>query len=358
MSPARSVLIVTFDRLPASILGCYGNEWIETQHIDRMAARGLVADQCWAAHIVPATAQELFCAASCVSALKDRGVFTHLFQESGSQVDFSAARFDTVNTLTGESGAEARPDRIPLAEIVRVAKHAWKDRSDRQFLWLHACGLSIPAAPPRGFAELYHDEFEDRGFRLETLSEAERPRHPAIAAGMASLLDHWVGEALSSIDPADSNNSLLTVVTAAQGANWQPLPNSFGPGDELRSQAAHVPLIIGAPEAVIEAGQRTASLLTTQDIGPLIEWWFQSTGESPPSLNDFLRDLSSRHGGRIVTSGTDGAKRVTTCEWAAIFPSVRNDAESKPVLFRKPEDYWEVNDVAALEPLVVEELRP
>ena len=43
-----NALVVTFDQLPASILGCYGNEWIETPHCDRLAASGLVSDHCWA----------------------------------------------------------------------------------------------------------------------------------------------------------------------------------------------------------------------------------------------------------------------------------------------------------------------
>ena len=55
---SRRALVVTFDQLPAAILGCYGNEWIETPHLDRLAAAGITADQCWATRLGRQTAEQ------------------------------------------------------------------------------------------------------------------------------------------------------------------------------------------------------------------------------------------------------------------------------------------------------------
>ena len=38
-------VVLTFDRLPAHLLGCYGNEWTETPGFDRLASLGSVFDQ-------------------------------------------------------------------------------------------------------------------------------------------------------------------------------------------------------------------------------------------------------------------------------------------------------------------------
>jgi len=42
------VLVIAVDRLPISLPGCYGNEWIDTPHLDWIAAEGMTLDQCLA----------------------------------------------------------------------------------------------------------------------------------------------------------------------------------------------------------------------------------------------------------------------------------------------------------------------
>src|SRR5437867_5016313 len=39
------VLVLILDRLPLGFLGCYGNDWIDTPGLDRLAAEGVVFDR-------------------------------------------------------------------------------------------------------------------------------------------------------------------------------------------------------------------------------------------------------------------------------------------------------------------------
>ena len=39
------LIVLTFDRLPARLLACYGNEWMETPAFDQLAARSTVFEQ-------------------------------------------------------------------------------------------------------------------------------------------------------------------------------------------------------------------------------------------------------------------------------------------------------------------------
>jgi len=48
-----NALVVTFDRLPLRMLGCYGNDWIATPHFDRLAVESVVFD----AHFADTTEQ-------------------------------------------------------------------------------------------------------------------------------------------------------------------------------------------------------------------------------------------------------------------------------------------------------------
>lgn len=351
----RCALVITLDRFPASILGCYGNEWIETPHVDRFAARGQVADNCWTPRIGPATADDVFSAANCVTPVKSESVRTLLFQEADAQVDFSSLKFSHRETVRGELGPTAKPDRIPLAALARRVQTAWAaERSAGRscLMWIHGAGLSIPAFPPAGFADLYQDEFEDREVKFDTMSEEERFHHPSTTAGMASLLDHWIGQAVAATQGDTATTPTLIVFTAAQGIGWHPLPNSFGPLDELRSQAAHVPWIVHAVREDREspcAGLRTDRLCSPRQLGPLLDGWFRSA------------DVAVEASDKITTTSPSGAMRITALDWAAIFPrcampTALSGHGTRPLLFSKPEDFWEVNNLAEVAPEIVEGL--
>lgn len=360
---SRRALVVTFDQLPAAILGCYGNEWIETPHLDRLAAAGITADQCWATRLGRQTAEQAFADGTGFLTNRQSGGSSVLFQEVGSQIDFSAVGFDRVESLSGDATASAKPDRIPLAVLVRAALPSaatllgGEGGFETGLLWLHARGLTLPATPPAGFAELYQDEFEDRGIQFEQLSDGERQSHPTVAAGMMSLFDHWLGELFQQL-VATAALPTLVIVTAAQGTPWQPLPNSFGPLDELRGQAVQTPLIVQAihdDRFAVIAGLRSQELLTPADIGPLLEWWFRSDPTSPGDWSAWVTERSQHHHGRILTRSAGGAWRISSAEWGAIFPEASEESP-KPALFHKPEDAWEVNNVAESFPDVVETL--
>jgi len=345
---SRSALVITFDRFPASILGCYGNEWIETPHLDRLAAGGIVGESCWAAAVGPTTAERAFAFGS-GGFQPPRDIRTRLIYEADSQIDFTAAGFDQITQVSGELGTDAKPDRIPFAAIVRQAKTDWQAGSP--LLWLQARGLSIPAEPPAGFADLYQDEFEDRSLNFAELSAAEQAGHPLVTAGMVSLLDHWLGELLTNL-PVEQPT--LIVVTAAQGAIWQPLPNSFGELDTLRSQAAHVPWLMqfrGCEPNAAHQGQRLTGIMSTRDLGPLLSAWFAGEEE----VTNYRAALST---GSAMTLSATGPVRITTERWSAIFPGTGAALTSAPaVLFARPEDAWEVNNQAIVMFDVLDELR-
>lgn len=332
---SRRALVITFDRYPASILGCYGNEWIETPHLDHLAANGVVADACFAAEVGNQPTRSVSEGAVTKSPCLRSGLVKQSIAIVENGATFDTADLDQRFEIDGERGPDAKPDRIPLAEMVRRAKLVWTENRP-QVLWLHVRGLSIPAEPPSGFAELYADEFEDRTVDFTALSDAEKAVHPLVTAGMASLLDHWLGElfALVAAEP-----DTLIAVTAAQGSNWQPLPNSFGELDSLRSQAVHVPWIVF--HAGI-AARRIAAPMSTRQFVPLLTAWFENSPELLGSNTE-----------PVITRGPQ-ATRITTRDWAAIFP---DDPHAPPVLFAKPEDAWEVNNLAGVSPGVVDELR-
>src|SRR5258708_19261797 len=53
---ARRAVVVSFDRLHAGFIGCCGNDWIETPHLDRLATEAVVFDQHFCENVDPAAA--------------------------------------------------------------------------------------------------------------------------------------------------------------------------------------------------------------------------------------------------------------------------------------------------------------
>ncbi|MFN0198485.1 MAG: hypothetical protein ACKVT0_17200, partial [Planctomycetaceae bacterium] len=48
-----NVIVVSFDVLPLNLLGCYGNEWVLTPHIDTLAWQGITFDQHFGTDLLP-----------------------------------------------------------------------------------------------------------------------------------------------------------------------------------------------------------------------------------------------------------------------------------------------------------------
>lgn len=184
-------IVLTFDRLPAHLLGCYGNEWMETPGFDRLASLGSVFDHHFAEVPGPVgpdhswwTGQfEYFASSSRDSAQRDGDNSNWLKQLAGQGVKCRLLAENTEGLPTdlfysseavgGVTGLNARHDDVPIARLVQrgieILHNGGTDSpsSDRaddstpELLWLHSTGVPSPWLPPRLFAELYLDELEE-----------------------------------------------------------------------------------------------------------------------------------------------------------------------------------------------------
>lgn len=183
-------VVLTFDRMPAHLLGCYGNEWTETPGFDRLAARASVFDQHFAELPGPVgpdhswwTGQFEFFAESGAEKLNDgeespnwirslaaQGVRCRLVAEDSEGLPTEL--FNSSETVSGADGLNAEHDNVPIARLVQrgiellggddaADASAATNESSPELLWLHSRGVPSPWLPPRLFAELYLDELEE-----------------------------------------------------------------------------------------------------------------------------------------------------------------------------------------------------
>jgi arylsulfatase A-like enzyme len=177
------VIVVTLDRLPARLLACYGNEWVETPGFDQLAARSTVCDQHFAELPGPAgpshpwwTGQlEFFTSGddassagaegATVSALVEAGVNCRLLTERIEGLPLDA--FSSWERVEAATGLDVDHSETPIARLVQRALEVagefdgQADESSNELLWLHSAGVPSPWLPPRFFAELYLNELEE-----------------------------------------------------------------------------------------------------------------------------------------------------------------------------------------------------
>ena len=382
-------VIVSFDSLATNSLGCYGNQWIETPNWDQLAATGAVFDRYFVDTLGPLAGMawstgnhSLLPAGSppiCIGSLLRAGhVETQLIAAGELQGWQRSFVFDDVKLVPGIEGVGAKPDEIPFAQAVKATVLTRKESppsTSSRLLWVHAPG---PGIPPEGFEALYFEDFEERGQDLSDLSDEDRSRHPAVYAGSVSLLDHWLGELLAQIDSEVVDEPLLVIVMAATGYCWQQikqskLNSSLSQSLTLGDQLTRIPLVIKVsrderfPNV---ASLRSDRLVQTCDLAPTLLDWFKlgpsSADEPQYTGRSWLRELTEDFPARSMVWYGDGlqSKAMRTTDWLCIHTNSIDSqidlSQQRPAnqsaLFIKPEDIWDVNDIASQQPEVVVEL--
>ncbi|QDT25842.1 Sulfatase [Gimesia panareensis] len=205
----KKAFVVSFEQLPAFLLGCYGHQWIETPNFDRLASMSVVFDQhfandlttrknsfpWWTGQTIPGTGGSDANESACfVSRLKTRNVKTTLLLETeaatGRTADMRAqepffAAFDQVETVTGKNGFEVSEVETPFARLMQTTLEQlpdWMAQPEDQLVWIRSEGVPQTPLVPEFYATLYLDEVLDQGDEAEpeeTLTD-ELPVEPVL----------------------------------------------------------------------------------------------------------------------------------------------------------------------------------
>ncbi len=226
----KKALVISFEQLPACMLGCYGHQWIETPNFNRLAASSVLFDQhyandlCsdqnsfpwWTGQSVPHVFETPSdCDISLISHLKKRGLKTNLLLESDRQTGRTAAlraqeryltQFDQVETTTGLNGFKVDEAQTPVAQLMKTAIERlpdWMQNAEDQLIWISSEG--VPAVPlaPEFFSTLYLDEVLDEGDIDENVADETEP---------PGELDEFT-ELSSSDDGTDDWQELMVAVS-------------------------------------------------------------------------------------------------------------------------------------------------
>lgn len=373
----RHAIVLCFDRLHLGYLGCYGNDWVETPQFDRLAVKSVVFDAHFGENFDPAAAghawwtgryqfpldddQQRACR-MLPDVLRDQGISTKLLIETGGEIETRVAPpFDDVLTVAGEDGMEIDEHDTPFAQLISRAVELLESTpvdAKSSLVWLKSRGVPNPWIPPKGFSDLYFDEFNLNEPRTDEHAEVQYAR--ALYAAYVTVLDRWLGKLLTTLDQSPVLQDTLLIVTATAGEQI----GEHGPlgvnEPVLLEELIHTPLLIRVPTEP-QAGSRRAALVQTVDIAlTLLDWFGIAPGTLTSegfSLLPLIRGEcdSIRDAARMGIGSHQIALRTANFYYTRTGKPSAGSGEFGH-LFEKPHDRWDMVDVGRMQPHIVEEL--
>jgi hypothetical protein len=369
---AGGLLIVTVDRLPAWMLSSYGATWVSTPACDRLAAAGITLDRLIATSVDPRTTlADLTAHGRLWNAAAAAGWPAVLVTDDPALPE----RPTGVEIVEVHAAPASRPADEPAAtHLARLFGRAQEvvSAGGRRLVWCHAGSLGVAWDAPLSYREAYADPDDPplpAGGDVPNFS-VTRDTDPDIVmgyrqafAGQLTLFDACLGglvDAVRAVRP--------TWTIAVIGLRGMPLglhgqvgcTTPADTGGKPYGEWVHLPAILVAADGRM-AGQRSADLVTPADVGAtlidLAGLAAVSSATTPGDARSLVGLFTEwRHAARdrvIVRAGDSTA--IVTRGWHLVAePSA--DGTTVPRLFAKPDDFFELSDVADRCPAVAEEL--
>jgi arylsulfatase A-like enzyme len=347
-----NVVVIVSDTLRRDHLGAYGNEWIRTPALDRLAARSVVFENHLAGSFptMPARADLLTGRLSLTfmswaplpatlptlpQQLSDAGyltmgiVDTPFYVRNGFGYDRG---FQDFLWLRGQGDAKRMEERLDARSTWRhesdrwvartvTAAEEWLERHYEEtfFLLVDVWDPHEPWNPPEYYTRLYAPDYDGRetetcydNWREAGLTEDDVRLSHATYAGEVTMVDRWLGRLVDKLDVLGIADDTVLVFLSDHGyyfgehgylgkSVWDPDlgTQSWSP---LYREIVQVPLLIGLPGA---APRRTGALTTLVDVPATV---LDLAGIEAPaeaagrSLAPLLRGETDDHRELVVSS--------------------------------------------------------
>lgn len=364
--PQRDAIVLAIDGLRCAELGPYGGATRDTPAINRLASQAAVAD--WALAGLE-DGRSLYRSGVPLGDAWPRKLLVTDTAEIARLPAFEP--FDEATVVADQkpvTPAETLDDTAMAAVFAALGDTLGNtlaadelDASPR-LLWLHTHGLlhAWDAPHDRVIEGLGEDDLwplPSVALPSGRVARAEDPDAVFEAtwryAAQVSVLDRCVGGLLAVIEaayPADRRPLIVLVGLRGFALGEH---DTFGlPEAGPYAESRHVPMLIAQPG--LPPGVRFDGLIDTHQLPRLLAPLAIGVG-AEAVLADAAREL-------VVLRGR-GGDAVRTADWMLRSRRIRpSDSDSTAVdcvdeLYAKPDDRWEANDVASLEPRQVESLR-
>jgi len=362
-----NAICLIVDRLNAGFLGPYGNSWTETVHFDRLAAQSFVFDQAlidtpdlgrlyrslwhgWHALRADAPPPDR---PSLVRLLAQRGVNTCFCTDAPAlpEPELAGAFEEQIRCDAPCLAAPAEAiDQTHLGRCFATLVAALEQVSEPYLFWVHLASLGMTWDAPLEYRVRYRDEDDPEplaGIDVPSLTLG-RDHDPDVLlpivhayAGQVALLDQCLGGLLEYLDQARVADPTLLVVMSPRGFPLGEHRHVGAAGTTIHGPQVHVPLVLRFPDG-LGARARSQALGEPSDVwATLLDWWQVEPRLHSPSGRSLLPLVRGD-----VELLRDRLGVMGPAERALRTPAWYFRLAEQPELYAKPDDRWEVNNVA------------
>lgn len=375
-----NIICLVVDRLHVGYLGCYGNCWIVTPEFDRLASESFIFDQAlidsprlddlyrawWrGGHASELNADRFIDRLLLPQKIAAAGIPTTLFTDepwlqttAADSLRQSVAEFiDFPRSAATEAASDAAETH--LARYFASAMQ-WLEQAREPFcLWMHSQGMAAPWDAPLDFRNQYADEDEslpapDVEIPCRILPPDYHPDEllsvTQAYAGQVSLLDLCVGGLLEQLRESPWGKNTLFVLISARGFPLGEHRQIGVASEALHSELIQVPWLMRFPDG-LGAAARSQALAQPADLyATLLEWFALPARPSHgQNLLPVIRGEIESVRDRVCCFALPDEKAIRTPAWflrASTFSSTGVEQGAQSQLYTKPDDRWEMNDVA------------
>ncbi len=320
--PTRHAVVFAFDRLPVRSLGCYGNQTVPTPAFDQFASQAVVFDQHFATQ--PGTAA------------LDSPVWNNNKQgASGQQSAIDDSQWPEALRCSG----------IEFQEF-EISIDGRQEKGLEECLESVAASLEQQAAPTLSWVRIVDSDAN------VTLQQN--------AAGIDELWGQSICDIANKIDASQG----MILVTAAGGEVKQVNDDETEQSDPACEARFHTPLVVRLANG--DRGTRRNQLVQTTNIAPTLYDWFGLTLPKTVTDKSLLPWVASYSAAPIHDHAIWQADLTTSAIRSTGFLLTRKlevgddkdgcGPEELIRLYIKPDDFFDVHDVANQYPTVVSEL--
>ncbi len=369
-----AIAIITVDRLPGWMLPAFGCVWVAMPHLDALAGRGLVFDRMLASsddvqHTLQAVAgggpgATDPCGWPVLAAAAGRGWSAAFVTDDALLAAIIPA--STTACCVPPVAATEPAETADATNLGRLFCAATKlvTTGNHKLVWCHAASLGIAWDAPVAFRDRYLDPDDPpppSGARVPEmkLTADTDPdvvvgiRH--IYAGQLSLLDRCIGRLVEAMTASRRSWTILImgVRGVALGLHGTIGCGTLPPYDEL----VHLPAIL-VDHRERMAAQRYGGLLLPDDLGATLLDLLGERADRPvstrsgQSLTGLLDTWRGPDRDRVISTSAAGTA-IATPAWHLVVPHAHPESHH---LFVKPDDFFEMCDVADRCPAVADEL--
>lgn len=386
---ANRIVVLTFEGLATSPLGPYGCSWLETPGLDRLSSSGVVFDRFYACSTDPTVVLQRYLtiegsptsAAKLASLL---GMPTLFFTDCPAAAELPDVQDFDQCTLVETGEIEALASEVEETSLGRLFAAALSrpelTAEGSYLLWIHSSALVRNWDAPLEFREsddlVAEDDDDQQGLLSDEVLAALNSLKPpskdlsdeddpdSLIAWMAAygaqvrLIDTLVDVAFGSLGLQPGERLIL----ASTGGFTLGENGKLGVTSHLpKSSRLHLPLLIRAHGmAPLRCLTPVLSNRLSVTLADLIR------EEASPSTDSLLEEISpdrwadARETTEPIFEITDDLRQsngaITTYRVSPGWFYISNP-DGREELYLKPDDRYDVNDVAKLSPNVIEQFR-